>query len=140
MATVASEIQQCEDRIRELQVSAERIRFDLAVEEAVLKRLRALSNGSSSNGTVPAKVPGSIASRIEEAMLTAGGPMSVTAITEALEKAGVTTRSESGLQPSVASALSRRKDLFVNTGKGAYDLVSRQKGRDSHEDQHEQHG
>ncbi len=132
MGTILIEIKQSEDRIRQLQSEAEKIKFDLAVEQAVLARLRAVSDTPASTGAGLAKVPGSIASRIEEAMLVAGGPMNVITITEVLEKAGVTSESASGLKPSVASSLSRRRDLFVKVGKGEWDLVSRQKAKESH--------
>jgi len=106
----------------------------LAVEQAVLDRLRAVSDVSPSGNGGGSRVAGSLASRIEEFMIGAGGPVTVAAITEALEKAGVTSKSPDGLKPSVASALSRRKDMFVSVGKSEYDLVARQKGSESHEE------
>jgi hypothetical protein len=127
MSSIADQIRQCESKIRELRNTSERVKFDLAVEEAVLSRLQAVGETLDSNNGGSVRVPGSLAGRIEEALIASAGPMTVNAITEALEKAGVSTESPDGLKPSVASALSRRKDLFVRVGKGEYDLVSRQK-------------
>jgi len=127
MSSIAEQVRQCESKIRELRDTAENVKFKLAVEEAVLSRLQAITETSGGNNGSAMKVPGSLASYIEEAMVASGGPMTVTAITEYLEKAGVSTESPDGLKPSVASALSRRKDLFVRVGKGEYDLVTRQK-------------
>jgi hypothetical protein len=125
MSSIEEQIRQCESKIRELRDTAEHVRFKLAVEEEVLSRLHTVGEALGGNNGGSVKVPGSLASRIEEAFAASGRSMSVNAITEALEKAGVSTESPDGLKPSVASALSRRKDLFARVGKGEYDLKSR---------------
>jgi aspartokinase len=127
MGSIAEQVRQCEDKIRNLHAEAERLKFRLAVEEEVLSRLEMVRESIGGNGSNSAKAPGSLASRIEEALLASGKPMSVSEITMALERAGVTSESPDGLKPSVASAISRRKDLFVRVGKGSHDLAARQK-------------
>lgn len=127
MSSIAEQIRQCEEKIQQLRSAADRIKFDLAVEEAVLIRLRTINEAMSVNSDTPTKIPGSVASRIEGLFVSTGGPMNVNSITEALEKAGVSSESTEGLKPTVAAALSRRKDLFVRVGKGEWDLASRQK-------------
>src|SRR5438093_12717398 len=65
----------------------------------------------------------SIANKIASVLRKANEPMRAKDISEALETAGVTTKSPKGLLPVVIADLARRVDLFVRTDRGTYMLV-----------------
>ena len=118
MTDINKQIQHCKNKIANL-------RFELAVEQAVLGRLQALSpnQSRSDSGSAPQVMSGSLAEQIVSLLREKSKSMRPTDITSVLTKRGVTTTSKRGLLPMVISALRRRQDVFYRVRRGVYKLT-----------------
>jgi hypothetical protein len=122
MSNIAEEIRKIESRIFDL-------KSKLLIEEKVLARLKAIQSPNRAtieNNGVKAFRRGSVASHIEAVFKEAKKVMSIQEITTALEQRGVTSDSKTGLQPMVASVLSKNTNTFVKVGRGIYALKVQQ--------------
>jgi hypothetical protein len=120
--SITDEIKKAESRITKLKT-------ELFIEEKVLARLKSAQNpnrsiADDSNG-FKAFRQGSVASHIEAVLKENNRPMNISELTTALEQRGVTTNSKSGLQPMIASVLSKTS-TFEKVGRGIYALKGQQ--------------
>jgi hypothetical protein len=124
MSNITDEIRKLESRIADM-------RSKLLIEEKVLSRLKAIQSPNRAtieNGGVKTFRRNSVASHIEAVFKEANKPMSISEITTALEQRGVTTDSKTGLQPMVASVLSKNTNTFIKSEgrRGIYALKVKQ--------------
>lgn len=112
------------DQIRDVERNIDCLQFQLAVEQGVLARLKAIDrNGQSTNGK-DRMIPGSLASQIREVFIRLDRAISVDELVKELEAKGVSTTAQAGLKGSVASILSkgRGSNLFRRVSRGIYQL------------------
>lgn len=109
------------DEILNIETTIKKLKDKLALEEAVLKRLRAIrdSRGKSHRK----RRDGSMFRGIEQALKDANRPLTINEITERVKNLGVTTTSKSGLGPMISSALRKNKTTFVKVSRGLYGLA-----------------
>ena len=112
------------DEIQDVELNIDKLKTKLAIEEAVLKRLKAIQ-GSSGQSTRKRR-DGSMNRAIEQSLRESNTPLTINEITERVKALGVTTTSKRGLGPMVSSALRKNKTLFAKVDRGCYDLKTRQ--------------
>jgi len=118
------------EQISEVQRKVDDLRYKLAVEEAVLARLKSLSpkKGRKPSGRrsgPPRK--GSLAAYLQNVLQEANCALSVNQLVGRVKQAGFVSTANVGLNNLIPSAMVRRPDIFVRVRHGVYDLKSRQK-------------
>ncbi len=122
-----------ESEIRAATKRIENLRFEIAVEEAVLDRLQRAAKPDTDTqkpgtgqhkpaGPIAALREGSLASEMVTVLMESGDPMRARQFADALKRRGVTTTSKHGLKFMVGIALQRRDDLFERVRPGLYGL------------------
>ena len=120
-------------KIAQTEQKVNKLQFELAVEKAVLTRLRAAAHDESppllSSGTTqaagPKIIPGTITQYIVDTLQdNKNKPMRVRDITASLKARGVTTVSPRGLMPMIISTMRRRTGIFERLERGVYRLVN----------------
>ena len=117
--------------IANVQAKIDSLKFQLTVEQKVLERLKRLSMAASGDkGGKPKQSARSgsgesLTSYIVAVLEDAGKALFIDDIVKQVEERGASTASDAGIKPSIASALSRGKDVFVRVDKGVYDLRKR---------------
>lgn len=128
MSNIREQIEQVEDKIREL-------RIKLMVEESVLKRLKAIESPEQPllplvddvQNTEPVAQQGSLVEHIRAVLSEHNRSMHVKEICELLNAKGITTGAKAGLGTAIACAMYRREDLFQRLRRGLYRLRIRDK-------------
>lgn len=99
----------------------------VVAEKQFVSELRSVSNRDTGIRCTKGDIHyGSLVSEIIEILQKAGGPMRVREITGAVELTGRRTKCQDGVYGCVASSLSKRKDLFMRTGAGQWELINRE--------------
>jgi len=80
------------------------------------------TNGAHSLASVAPATGASISARIVQALREVKKPMRLMDIAEMVEQSGAVSAGRKGVMSNVASAIIRRKDLFVKKGRGIYGL------------------
>ena len=119
------------EQISEVQAKVDELKYKLAIEEAVLDRLKFISSPKKSRKpsgrrTGPPR-KGSLAARLENVLQEAGCALSVNQLVARLKQTGFASTAKVGLNNLIPSAMVRRPDIFVRVKHGVYDLKSRQK-------------
>jgi len=125
--SIENEIEKVENKIVDL-------RLKTAVQEGVLRHLKAIQKAIQSPNQPPVNTKGrrklykdSIPSHLKSVLKKANRPMKIAEMVEALKKRGVSTNAKHGLKTSIASTLFKRKDIFSRIGHGTYSLASERK-------------
>lgn len=115
------------EQIRQSKAKITKLEFDLAVERELLIRFQTIEDDNQ-NTTQDEPRPimsDSIVPHVQSALETKGKSMKVAQIVKAIQQQGFHFEGKTSPVRLVASALTRRKDLFVRVGRGMYDLKSR---------------
>jgi len=127
---IAHQVVASKAKIEEIKAKIESLRFDLAVEEAVIVRLQSIKLNPAAHQVVSqiesrgqSGVAGnSLAEQAATILRERGKPMQAAEISRALVQRGVTTTSKAGMNSMVLSGIRRRSDLFRRVGRGRYTL------------------
>jgi hypothetical protein len=153
MTTSATRVAILDEMITESQTRIADLRSKVAIEEGILAELHRKRQAQASdyasvsgdNGSPNAKKnpawpvvvgperveEGRVPQHIVAVLREAKTALSTDEITRRVQERGATSTAKKGLAAVVASALTRRDDLFVRIGKGMYDLCERQGAKEN---------
>jgi hypothetical protein len=116
------------ERIKQVQNKIDDLKHKLALEEKALDTLKALGGDELIPSNIPrAAQEGSLVKHIDDALTASSKEMTIAELSQALATKGITTTAKAGMGAAIASAVTRRKDLFVKVKRGVYNLKNRNK-------------
>ena len=120
----------------------EKLRFQLAVEEKVLLRLKDIEepgqSGEKPEGNKPSVTCGSLTGhkrhvtygsltgQLKQILKESGRSMAIKEMVQILESRGITSNAKQGFNVAISSALFKRKDIFKRIDRGVYELKANQ--------------
>lgn len=122
MDSISDQIKECKARIVDL-------KFQLAVEEAVLARLNAIANTDKSIISKDSRptIPDSIVPHIKSVLRESGKAMRIVEIASEIKRKNVTIEGKTKPKRLISSALTRRNDIFERVDRGLYKLKTEAK-------------
>lgn len=119
------------EQVKSVKDRIEKLRFQLAVEEKVLTRLKAIEEPTQSNQESAEDIQrtsyGSITGQLKQILKESNRPMTIKQMERALVKRGIKSNSKLGFNVAISSALFKRKDIFRRVERGVYELKNKQK-------------
>lgn len=120
------------EQVKSVKDRIEKLRFQLAVEEKVLTRLKAIEEPTQSNQESSEDIRrtsyGSITGQLKQILQESDRPMTIKQMERALVKRGIKSKSKLGFNVAISSALFKRKDIFRRIERGVYELKDKQRG------------